>query len=179
MLFLPDVPRVPTARNKIADCVFVVLSLCSRIFFVAGAVTGARLQGFRGFCIGLMAGAIIGFWIRRSLGLRGGNLTRGYHLRMFERGCGKPAGLLEAVVELLRGNRLTMIQCRQIACAYAEAVRHLQSCDSAEERASIVGKRNRQVMEIVYGRPAIAARAQSSRQLDELPESAAISENAD
>jgi len=162
-----------------ADCVFVALSPCSRIFLLAGAVAGALLQGFRGFCIGLVAGAIIGFCIRRSLGLRGRNLTRGYHLRMFERGSGKPAGLLEASVELLRGNRLTMVQCRQIGCAYAEAARQLQSCDSVEERASIVGKRNRHVLEIAYGRQAIAGRDQMTRPTHELSESAAIGKSAE
>jgi hypothetical protein len=179
MLFLPDVSRLPTVRSKMADGVFVALSLCSRIFLLAGAVAGARLQGFRGFCIGLAAGAIIGFWIRRSLGLRGRNLTRGYHLRMFERGSGKAAGLLETLVELLRGNRLTTMQCRQIGSAYAEAARQLQSCDSAQERASIVGKRNRQVLEIAYGQSAMTGHGQVTGPTHELSESAAIGESAE
>jgi hypothetical protein len=162
-----------------ADCVFVVLLLCSRSFIFIGAVTGAELHGFRGFCIGLTAGTVVGFCVRRSLGLRGRELTRGYHLRMFERGCGKAPGQLEALVELLRGNRLTMLQCRQIACAYADAVRQLKSCDSAQERASILGKRNRQVLEIACGEPALAAHDRSTREIGELSEPATVSENAD
>jgi hypothetical protein len=155
-----------------------VLLLCSRLFLIAGVVTGAMLYGFRGFCIGLVAGAIIGFWIRRSLGLRGRDLTRGYHLRMFERGCGNSPGLLETLVELLRGNRLIMMQCRQIACAYADAARQLKSCDSAQERASILGRRNQQVLEIAYGRSALAAHDHISLPLDEFSESA-ISKSAE
>jgi len=162
-----------------ADCVFVVLLLCSRSFFVIGAVTGAELYGFRGFCLGLIAGTVVGFCVRRSLGLRGRELTRGYHLRMFERGSGKAPGQLEALVELLRGNRLTMMQCRHIACAYADAVRQLKSCESAEERASILRKRNRQVLEIAYGEAALAAYDQSDRNIEELSEPASASENAD
>jgi hypothetical protein len=161
MSILPDVPRLSTVRNTIADCVFVVL------------------HGFSGFCAGLAVGAIVGFMIRRSLGMRGRNLTRGYHLRMFERGCGESPGQLETLVELLRGNRLTMMQCRHIACAYAEAVRHLQSCHSMEERASILRKRNRQVLEIAYGERAIAAYHQDTRQPDQLPPATVVSENAE
>jgi hypothetical protein len=162
-----------------ADCVFVLLLLCSRLILLTGAIVGALLYGFPGLCIGLAAGFIIGFWMRRSLGLRGRHLTRGYHLRMFERGCGKSPGQLEALVELLRGNRLTMMQCRQIACAYAEAVRQLHSCDSVEERAIILGERNRQVLEIAYGGLVIAAHAQSTRQTEEPSEPAAMCDNAD
>jgi hypothetical protein len=162
-----------------ADGVFILLFLCSRIFFIAGAVAGARLSGFRGLCMGLAGGAVVGFWMRRSLGVRARNLTRGYHLRMFERGSGRPAGLLEALIELLRGNRLTMTQCRQIACAYAEAMRHLQSCNSPEERTSIIGKRNRQILEIAYGQPAIIAHDQVTRPAHEFPESGAISKSAE
>ena len=136
-------------------------------------------HGFGGFCFGLMAGAVVGFCVRRSLGFRSRELTRGYHLRMFERGCGKAPGQLEALVELLRGNRLTMVQCRHIACAYADAVRQLKSCDSAKERASILGNRNRQVLGIAYGEFALAAHDQSAREIGELSESAAMSENAD
>ena len=162
-----------------ADCVFVVLLLCSRSFIVIGAVTGAELYGFRGFCLGLAAGTILGFCVRRSLGLRGRELTRGYHLRMFERGSGKAPGQLEALVELLRGNRLTMMQCRHIACAYADAVRQLKSCDSAKQRASILRNRNRQVLEIAYGESVLAAHDQRAREIGDLSGPAAMSENGD
>jgi hypothetical protein len=170
MTFLPDVPRLPTARGKIADCVFVLLLLCSRFLFVIGAVVGAMLHGFLGFLAGLVAGMILGLCLSRSLGLRGLDMTQGFHFRMHERGYGKPAGMLEALVEWLRGHRLTMAQCRQITTSYAEAVRRLQSCDSAEERASILAKRNREVLQIIYGERALANYDEGGEQAEESPE---------
>jgi len=179
MTILPDVPRLPTARNKIADCVFVLLLVCSRSFYVIGAALGFLLHGFVGFVLGLVAGAFIGFWMRRSLGAQGGDLTQGYHFRMHERGLGKRPRLLEALVEVLRGNRPTMTQCRGIAGACAEAARELQGCGSTEERAVILAKRDRQVLEIAYGESAIAAYRQGIERTDEVPEPAAIGENSD
>jgi hypothetical protein len=173
MQILPDVPRLPSVRNKVADCVFAILSLCSRIFLVVGAVTGAMLHGFVGFFIGLIAGAIIGFWMRRSLGLKGKNLTHGYHSRMYERGLGGGPRLLEGLLEAVRGDRLAMTQCRGIASAYAEAARQLQSCGSAQERAIILAKRHRQVLEIVYGEQAGAANGPRVEQTNQVSEPAA------
>jgi hypothetical protein len=171
MTILPDVPRLPTVRGKIADCVFVLLLVCSRFLFVIGAVAGAMIHGFLGFAAGLAAGMILGFCLSRSLGLRGLDMTQGFHFRMYERGYGKPAGKLEALVEWLRGHRLTMPQCRQITTAYAEAVRQLQSCDSAAERASIIAKRNRRVLEIIYGERALATYEDNHREpADKIPE---------
>jgi hypothetical protein len=170
MTILPDVPRLPTARGKIADGVFVLLLLCSRSVIVIGAVGGAMVHGFLGFLAGLVAGMILGLCLSRSLGLRGLDMTQGFHFRMYERGYGKSAGTLEALVEWLRGHRLTMTQCRQITTAYAEAVRQLQSCDSAKERASILAKRNRQVLEIIYGERALANYDAGVEQAEEAPE---------
>ena len=78
-------------------------------------------------------------------------MTRAYFHRMHVRGTGRRAGWLETFVEILRGTRLSMTQCRQIACAYAEAARHLQSCGSKEERNVIVFRRNQKILETVYG----------------------------
>jgi len=151
MLILPDVSRFPTARAKIADFVFIMLLLCARFCFLIGAVIGATVHGFLGFLVGLGAGLSIGFLMRRSLGVSGRNLTQAYHFRMHERGLGKHPRILESLVEVLRGNRPTMMQCRQIASAFAEAARELQSCDSLTERAVIMAKRDRQVQRILYG----------------------------
>jgi hypothetical protein len=171
MQILPDVPRLASARSKMADCVFVLLLLCSRIFFLIGAVLGALVHGFVGFVLGMATGTLIGFWMHRSLGLRGRDLTHGYHFRMYERGLGERPRLLEALVEAARGNRLIVVQCRRIASAYAEAARQLQSCDSLEERVTIVAKRNRQVREIAFGERATADH--------EGPGAAVIHENKD
>ncbi|HXT11333.1 MAG TPA: hypothetical protein VN873_07195 [Candidatus Angelobacter sp.] len=155
MSILPDVPRRSAMRSKVADCIFVLLFMCSRITFVAGGIAGAIIHGFSGCMAGVIAGGIMGFFMGRSLGLRSRNLTQGYHLRMHERGLGKPAGTLEAFVELVRGNRLSMLQCRNIACAYAEAARELQSCYSPEDRKPIIETRNRKILAAFYGEIAV------------------------
>lgn len=157
--FLPNIPRLSTIRSKVADAVFVLLLLVSRFCFLIGAIVGAKNYGFKGFLIGLIGGAALGFWMRRSLGVRGRNLTQGYHLRMYERGCGKHPGTLESFIEMLRGTRLSMMQCRLIACAFAEAARAIQSCDSTQEEAAILQKRDRKILEIAYGERAIAKRS--------------------
>jgi hypothetical protein len=164
MEILPDFPRVPSVRGRTADFVFVVFAFYSRSSFVIGAIVGAFSDGFIGFLGGLILGAVIGFLMGRSLGLRGRDLTRGYYLRMYERGCGKQAGQLEALVELLRGNRLSMVQCRQIACAYAEAARQLHSCDSGQEREIIMANRNRKILGVVSGKQAALTIEKSEEQ---------------
>lgn len=129
-----------------ADSVFVLLLVFSRITLIAGGVAGALIHGFSGCVIGLIAGAIVGLGISRSLGAKGRNMTYAYYHRMHVRGTGRRAGQLEVLVEMLRGNRLSMMQCRQIACAYAEAARQLQSCDSWEEREMIIARRNEKIL---------------------------------
>jgi hypothetical protein len=157
MSILPDVPRLPSARNKIADFIFVLLFFCSRFAFIIGGVVGALLHGFSGCLIGLVVGAAVGFCTSRSLGASGRDMTYAFYHRMHVRGTGRRAGQLEAFVEAVRGSRLSMMQCRQIACAYAEAGRQLQSCDSREEREWIIAKRNEQILQATYidRRPAV------------------------
>jgi len=50
--------------------------------------------------------------------------------------------------------------------------RELQACDSLEERATIIAKRNRRVLEIVYGESAIDHGIR--RQTDAAPEHAVV-----
>jgi len=149
-----------------ADCVFVLLLFCSRFLYFIGPVMGARHYGFVGLFPGLAAGTLSGFCMSRSLGLRSRDLTKGFHFRMFERGTGKGAGILEALVEVLRGNRLTITQCRRIDAAYSEASHQLQSCDSSEERVMIFAKRDRQILDIAYGVDSIATSGQSVEQTE-------------
>ena len=157
MSILPDVPRLPSARNKIADSLFVLLFFCSRFALIIGGIIGALVHGFSGCLIGLVAGAFVGFCISRSLGASGRDMTYAFYHRMHLRGAGRRAGRLEAFVEAVRGSRLSMMQCRQIACAYAEAGRQLQSCDSREERELIIAKRNEKILQSAYNNRGSAA----------------------
>lgn len=175
MSILPDVPRSPSARNKIADVVFVLLFLCSRSAFLVGGVVGACIHEFSGCVVGVIVGAFVGFCISRSLGASGRDMTYAFYHRMHVRGTGRRAGQLEAFVEMLRGNRLSMIQCRQISCAHAEASRQLQSCDSREERETIVVRRNEKILEAIRNDRRSAATASISVSAKESARPASVS----
>jgi hypothetical protein len=170
MSLLPDFPRLPTLRSRIADGVFVALLLVARGGFVAGAALGAVLNGGIGLLIGLAVGVVIGLWTRRSLGLRRRRLTQGFVVRMLERGNNDRAKLLESLVERLHGYRLTPKQCRMIAAAHAKATRRLLTCESSPERRSILNERNREVLEAAYGRRARRASTACSGGLATLPQ---------
>lgn len=151
---LPDAPSLPTFRGKVADGAFVLFLLIARFSFVIGAVVGGLLSGFLGVLIGLASGWIVGVWTRWSLGLRRRGLTHGFVVRMLERGDNDRPKLLESVVEMLRGHRLSAKQCRFIAAAYAEATRRLQTCESPADRAEILQERDRKVLAAAYGQGA-------------------------
>jgi len=168
MSLLPNLPRLPTKRGKIADCVFVVLLLVSRGGFAVGALLGAVLHGAVGFCLGLAGGLIVGLWMRRSLGLRRRRLTQGFVVRMLERGNNDRPKLLESLVEWLRGYRLTPKQCRLIAAAHAKATRRLQTCGSPPERREILKERDREVLEAAYGERLNQVSAACSRDMSPL-----------
>jgi hypothetical protein len=152
MSLLPEFPRLPTLRGRIADGVFVALLLIARCGFVAGAVLGAVLHGAVGLLVGLAGGLVISLWTRRSLGLRRRRLTQGFVVRMLERGNNDRPKLLESLVERLHGYRLSPKQCRMIAAAHARATRRLLTCESSPERRTILNERNREILEAAYGR---------------------------
>jgi len=152
--FLPNVPRPQSFRARMADALFVFFLLPARFGFIIGGVVGGLAAQTTGFFLGLLAGGIVGFWIRRSLGLRGRNLTHGFFVRMWERGNGSGRKLLEALVEWLRGDDLTPRTCRLLASAYGEAQRDLQSGPSVAERRGIHGELERKVRAVLYGQAA-------------------------
>lgn len=163
---LPKVPRLPSLRSKVADSAFVLVMLCARLAFVIGAVIGGSTHGFVRLLAGLAVGALVGFGVGRSLGLRGRNVTQGYFIRMYDRGCGKRAGKLEQFVERVRGNRLSMMQCRLIACAYAEAARQLQSCGSKEEQMRILTSRDQKILNAAYGQERAATSTPTEKKVN-------------
>jgi hypothetical protein len=154
---LPSIPRKRTWRNKIADGLLMMLTLLARTAFIAGAIIGGHNAGAKGFLLGLAAGAAIGFWIRRSAGMRGRDLTYGFYLRMSERGMGKSPSLLESVVEKIRGEEISPYQGRLLNAAYSEFQRALRVCDSAEERGELSKTLERKVQIALYGRPETTA----------------------
>jgi hypothetical protein len=142
----PHSTRPSSFRNRVANWVFVVFFIISHAAFAVGILVGSIFFGIRGFILSLLAGWIIGIGIRRSLGRLPSDASHAHYIRMLERGGGAPPGWLERFVEMVRGERLTSVQCRLIAAAHSEANRQLQTCDSPVERAIILDERNRKIL---------------------------------
>jgi hypothetical protein len=151
LTFLPEISRPQSFRQRIADGLFAFFVLLARFGFVIGGVIGCFVDTQNSFLPGLLAGAVAGFLIRRSLGLRGRNLTHGFFVRMLERGNGNSSKLLESLIERVRGDDFTPRQCRVATSAYAEAQRELQSCPSDDERRTILEELDRKVTAALYG----------------------------
>ncbi len=149
MSFLPNILGPSSFRGKVADVLFILLQFLSWTAFVPGFVIGSAYHGLVGFICGLVAGGAIGFWMHRSLGLRGRDATRGFFMRMAERGAGDHPRLLESLIETLRGEKLAMLQCRHIADTHADVSRRLQGCDSPMERAKILNEAGWSFLKIV------------------------------
>jgi len=149
--FLPAVPRRSSFRDKIADGLLASFVVLSRFFFIVGGIIGNVCAGGKGLLIGLALGAVVGFWIRRSVGIRGRDLTHGFFIRMSQRGVGSSPALLESLVERVRGQEITAYQCRLLASAYAEFQRALQACGSTEEREELCRTLGGRVRAALYG----------------------------
>jgi len=147
---LPGIPRPGSFRARMADVVLAFFVLLARFGFIIGLVAGSFAADIKGFFLWLLAGVLGGFCLRRSLGLRGRNLTHGFFVRMWERGFGNPPKLLESLVEKVRGDKLTPRTCRVLTSAYEETNRALQSSPSAEERRGINEELGRKVIAALY-----------------------------
>jgi len=154
---LPAIPRNSSFRDKIADALLALFVVLSRFFFIVGGITGNVCAGGKGLVIGIALGGVVGFWIRRSVGMRGQDLTHGFFIRMSQRGVGSSPGLLESLVEKVRGQEITAYQCRLIASAYAEFQRALQACGSVSERDELSRTLTRDLRTALYGKPETVA----------------------
>ncbi len=154
---LPAIPRKSSFRDKIADGLLAFFILSSRFLFIVGGIIGNVYVGGKGLVIGILLGGIVGFWIRRSVGMRGRDLTHGFFSRMSQRGVGSSPALLESFVEKVRGQEIAAYQCRLMASAYAEFQRALQACGSVEERDELCKTLSRSVRAALYGEPKTVA----------------------
>ena len=148
---LPKVPRPRSFRRQATDMVLALFVLLARYGSIFGVLWAGFAVDTRGVLLRAAVGVIGSFWMRRSLGLRGGNLTHGFFVRMWERGVGDRPKLLESLIEKLRGDKLTPRRCRLVTSAYDEAKRALQSGPSGQERRNIREELNRKVLAVLYG----------------------------
>lgn len=151
MRLTPDLPKAHTTRGRIANALFAGLFGFSWIAFVVAELIGSANFGWAGCGIGLVVGWIFGMWMRRSLGVSNRNLTRGFFIRMLDRGNGSPTRLLESWVEALRGRRLTMVDCRALVAIRGEALRHWQVTESPEEHERIRREQDQKILRVLYG----------------------------
>ena len=150
-MLIPNMPRNFTRHERVADWLFVSLQIGSWIAFVVLGVLGYYF--YRNVIAALVCGAVgflVGIWIRHSMGLRGRNPTEGFYLRMRQRAEGSRCGVLEWILEKIRGNEFSQSKCRAISDAYSEAMRQLEGSSSDDERMAILHELDRKVKKISY-----------------------------
>ena len=160
----PPGPRPATRRGRLADGVFEFFLLLSRCTAMVGGIlcgSYAQTNAFNWFLLGLLAGWAVGFWIRRSLGMRSWDPTHGFYVRLLERGNGNRPKRLESLVEKLRGGVFIPVLCCRVTGAYAEMQRQWYSCNSQTERCRLFDDLERKVMVILYGEQMSAFRGET------------------
>jgi hypothetical protein len=144
-------PRRRTEAERRGDRLFLHLQTLSSIVCLLFSILGGALQGWTGAGIGLVAGFLARFWMRRSMGLRGSNPHDGFFIRMRERADGKNRGLLEILIEHVRGLPLTREQCAEITKAWNETCARLERTTGAEERRALLEELDARIKRISYG----------------------------
>ena len=147
---IPQMPRRLTARERFADSLFFYLQTISHFTFVIGAIVGYAFKGLDGFILLTGGGFIFGIWMRRSLGIRGPNQFEGFFRRIEERANGSRRGMLEWVIETLRGSGFTISKCKDITKAYEQAKIQLSSASSPDQQKEILKKLDENVKKISY-----------------------------
>jgi len=144
---VPRMPRRMTRREKQADQVYLFLQLTSQLLFVFTAIFGYAWSGFRIAAVLAFIGFIVGWWIRYSLGIRGAN---GFFRRMCERAHGSRRGVLEWVIEKMRGNEFTQEKCKAICDAYENAMLRLRDAPDPATATRILEDLDKKVKEVSY-----------------------------
>ena len=147
---ISSMPRRLSRREWMADHFFYYLQLVSKLGFLARGIVGYAVWGWIG-CVALAVGCILsGVLIRRSVGLRGPDPFQGWYRRMRDRAEGSPAGLLERMMESLRGNKFTRVKCRAITAAYDTAMAELRLAVTREQQQAILKRLDSETKRISY-----------------------------
>ena len=146
-----SMPRPLTEKERRGDRLYLHLQVIALVVLFLLPILGGVWRGWTGAAIGLAAGALLRFSMRRSMGLRGSNPHDGFFIRMRERANGSRPGVLEALIERVRGRPFTRPQCVAIAKAWDEARSRLADAASGDERHAIVEELDARVKAISYG----------------------------
>ena len=149
---ISHMPRRLTARERLSDHVFFYLQIASWFAFIVGGIVGYTLNGPIGCVLLLAGGWLLGIWIRRSLGKRGPDPFHGYFQRIKERANGSRRGVLEWVIETLRGSGYTVSKCQAITAAYERAMTKCRSASMPAQEQAIIQQLDEEVKRISYSR---------------------------
>ena len=147
----PRMPRAMTRRELFADLLFVFLQIASRFIFLLAGIAGFVWKGFAGAAVLAVAGYLLGWWMRRSLGKRGRDPNTGFFVRMSERARGSRRGVLEWAIEKTRGTEFTREKCAAICSAYENAAATLRGPVDAATEKRVLSELDEAVKRISYG----------------------------
>lgn len=143
-------PRTLTTRERFADRVFFFLQMISWFAFIFGGIVGYAITGWTGCVVLLVAGWLFGMWMRRSIGLRGRDPFHGFYRRMKERAGGSRRGILEWLIESLRGRGFTRSQCQRIWAAYERAMALGRTASTSKQQRQILQQLDEETKSISY-----------------------------
>jgi hypothetical protein len=129
--------------------VFFFLQLASWLAFIIGGIVGYAVKGWVGCAALFIAGWLFGMWMRRSLGQRPPDPFHGFYRRTGERAKGSYRGLLEWLIETMRGSGLSQSQCQRIWIAYERAMTECQVV-SLDEQQRILQQLDKETKRISY-----------------------------
>ena len=147
---IAEMPRRLIAREIRADNVFLYLQFISRFLPVATAILGFSWRSWPGMVTGLVLGWLIGRLMRYSVGIRGSDPVLGFFLRMQQRADGSRPGILERLIERIRGYPFTRANCTEIASAFSTAETLLAKERSVEARTRILRELDAKVKAVSY-----------------------------
>lgn len=145
-----NMPRRLSFREKLGDTLFVNLQILSRIIFIFFGLFGYYFHDFYGVFVWGITGWIVGIWVRHSMGIRGTDSNSGFFIRMNERAEGSNRGILEWLLEKIRGSEFSQSKCKAISKAYNKSMIDLHKCTSLNEQQKVIMELDRKIKEISY-----------------------------
>ncbi len=147
---IPEMPRRLTARERIADRIYLFIQIASTFLLLFTGLVGYRVGGLAGALGFAVGGVAVGIGLRRSAGIRKGP-GGGFYERIRERSLGCRRGFLEMLLENVRGSAFDRATCEAITSAYDDATRDARSATTEAERKAIFSKLDKRVKQISYG----------------------------